>query len=231
MIHKHFDSCPSTQKYLIAMPRDNTVEDILISCDLQPNGVGQRNNSWDCYTHSLCFSFTAKENSVLNLTSLEMGVQICHFFKSKFDKDLKLKWPNDIINSDGNKVGGIIINKQGDQKPVIGIGLNLYQTDHESLESYEIQAGFIFSKEQKLLSKELLSKEIFSYIINNRLSPPQTIKQWNTLCFHSNLIINIKDGDNEHKGIFIGIGNYGQALIKNEDHITEFYSGTLRINN
>lgn len=228
MIHKHFDSCPSTQKYLIEMTRGNALEDVLVSCDIQTNGVGQRDNSWDCYTQTLCFSFSTDENEVLNLTSLEMGVQICNFFKNIFSTQLKLKWPNDIINSQNEKVGGIIINKQGDQKPIIGIGINLMNNFSEEIKSYEIEAGFVF-KEQKEFSKKDLSKQIFSFVINNRLSAQQTIKEWNSLCFHLNTKVHIQDGNDKKTGVFAGIGKFGQALIKNEDHITELYSGTLRI--
>lgn len=230
MIHKHFGNCPSTQKYLIEMTKDNAVENILVSCDDQTNGVGQRKNNWDCYPHTLCFSFTALENEVLNLTSLEMGIQICHFFKTNFSTQLKLKWPNDIMNTQGEKVGGIIINKQGEQRPVIGIGLNLYSDNQKELKSYDIKAGFIFNETKPLLKKDL-SKNIFSYVIKNRLSPNQTIQAWNSLCIHLGSQVVINDDDQKTNGIFIGIGMYGQALITNEGHISELYSGTLRINN
>ncbi len=230
MIHKHFDSCPSTQKYLIEMTKDDPHESMLVSCDMQTNGVGQRENSWDCYAHTLCFSFITKENEVLNLTSLEMGVQICNYFKDNFGTLLKLKWPNDLLNSNGEKVGGIIINKQGEQRPIIGIGLNLYRDNPKELSRYDIKAGFIFN-DNKDISKKDLSQKIFSFIFNNRLSSAKTIKKWNSLCIHLNAKVFIHDGDQKSKGIFTGIGKYGQALIKYEGQTSELYSGTLRIDN
>lgn len=230
MIHKHFDICPSTQKYLIEMSKGNATEDILISCETQTNGVGQRENAWDCYSNTLCLSFTTKENEVLNLTSLEMGVLICDFFKHEFGTQLKLKWPNDILNTLGDKVGGIIINKQGDHRPIVGIGLNLFANNSERIKEYEIKAGFIFN-EAKEVSKEDLSQKIFSFVINNRLTSSQTIEKWNSLCIHLNSKVVIRDGDQNYDGFFSGIGKYGQALIKNEGKSYELYSGTLRVNN
>lgn len=229
MIHKHFESCSSTQKYLIEMTPQNPGKHILVSCDEQINGVGQRENTWDCYENTLCFSFTAKACDILNLTSLEMGIQVCQFVQQFYGIKLKLKWPNDILNSNNLKVGGIIVNKQGDNDPIIGIGLNLFKSNNENLKNYDIAAGFIFDQEIKYTKKQMAS-HIFSYILNNRLNSEKIKFYWNSLCFHLNKEVIIEDDKKKNFGIFEGIGEYGQAIIKNEGQSLEFYSGILRIN-
>ena len=167
MEHIHFETCESTQKYLIERTKNEAAGKLLVSCDFQSHGIGQRNNTWDAYKNSLCFSFVAKENEVLNLTSLEMGVLICSFFKTTFNTNLKLKWPNDILNHNGEKVGGIIINKQGDQEPIIGIGLNMGPDKEESIQNYDIPAGFIFNFSKEYSKKET-AKLIYDFIKNEQ---------------------------------------------------------------
>lgn len=227
MKHIHLASCDSTQTYLKELISSGVAGDYLVSCDVQENGIGQRSNTWDSYKNSLCFSFTAKENEILNLTSLEMGVLICSFFKTTFNTNLKLKWPNDIMNTEGEKVGGIIINKSGDQMPIVGIGLNIAGDNGEINKDYDIKAGFIF-KSFNHYSKEDLSHLIFNFIHTHRLKAQSTVEKWNSYCMHLNQSVTIID-DDKVQGTFIGIGEYGQAIIKNKINTLEFYNGSLRI--
>lgn len=230
MKHIHLERCNSTQKYLIEMTKDNAVDEVLVSCDFQSHGIGQRGNLWDCYTNSLCMSFVLIENEVLSLTALEIGVLTCDFFKSNYKNELFLKWPNDILNSKGQKVGGIIINKQGDKKPIIGVGLNLFPSKNDKLSSYDVEAGFIFNTELNM-AKEKLAKSFYQFILANRHNSEIVIKKWNDLCIHIGKDVQIHNDNKTQDGVFEGIGKYGQALIKHEGKTIEYYTGSLRINN
>jgi BirA family biotin operon repressor/biotin-[acetyl-CoA-carboxylase] ligase len=231
MKHIHLDSCESTQKHLIEMIKENknTQESILVSCDTQISGVGQKQNSWDCYKYSLCLSCTIDANEVLTLTPLEMGVLICNYFNSSFKTKLRLKWPNDILNNKGEKVGGIIINKSGNSPLILGMGLNLKSSKDEVVKDYSYKASFIFKEDEFNTNKAELAKRIYNSFVNNRLSPNQTLESWNMLCFHLNKQVTIRDNSKEYSGVFIGIGENGQALIKDESQTHELYSGSLRV--
>lgn len=230
MEHIHLDTCTSTQKYLIELTQNNAVDEVLVSCNFQSSGVGQKNNKWDCYKNSLCMSFVHVENEVLSLTALEVGILVCHFFQSRFNQSLFLKWPNDILNSNNEKVGGIIINKQGEKKPIVGVGLNLFQDTQEKLSNYDVKAGFVFNNQIDLNKKEI-SHEFYKFITKNRLDSLSVINKWNRLCKHLNKKISLHNDEKTQTGTFTGIGKYGQALIENEGETTEYFTGTLRINN
>lgn len=238
MEHIHLDSCESTQKYLIEMIKENnSVDETLVSCDTQTSGVGQKSNSWDSYASSLCQSFTARENSKITLTPLEMGVLVCHFFKSVFNQTLKLKWPNDILNEQGEKVGGILINKSGNSPLIVGIGLNLFSEESEDMQSYDYKAGFIFPEKVEIKSKKDLSYRLVKFISENRLTSEETIKNWNLNCAHIDHEVIVSEIERDHKtcGVFLGIGENGQALVRenssNKGQTHELYSGSLRIKN
>jgi BirA family biotin operon repressor/biotin-[acetyl-CoA-carboxylase] ligase len=231
MKHIHLDSCESTQKYLIEMIKENQIDDqqILVSCNTQTAGIGQKQNTWDSYENTLCLSGTIKENDILTLTPLEIGILICEYFNTNFDTKLMLKWPNDILNHNGEKVGGVIINKSGNSPLILGIGLNLKSSQTEQIKDYDYKAGFIFEGDTRDISKMDMAKELYSIFSNNRLSSIQTIHKWNLLCTHLNKEVSVKDNSKEYSGLFIGIGENGQALIKDEGQTHELYSGTLII--
>jgi len=56
---------------------------------------------------------------------LEIGLITISFLKNKFNKDLFLKWPNDILTSDGKKCGGILCQYIDKSTIVVGLGINL----------------------------------------------------------------------------------------------------------
>ncbi len=233
MKHIHLETCESTQKYMLEFIKENNKDahDFLVSCNIQTHGVGQKQNSWDSYNSSLCFSFTAKENEMITLTPLEVGAIICQMFNSEFEVDLKLKWPNDIMNESGEKVGGILIHKAGDSPLIIGVGLNLLAHHQDKLKAYDYKAGFIFKNISVIPTKEDFAKNIFKFFKKNRLTKTETILNWNSHCVHLNKTVTIKDGSTEKTGVFKGIGQNGQALITDKGETFEYYSGSLRILN
>lgn len=220
MKHIHLKSCPSTFKEL------EKYSNALVSTDEQTSGKGRGDNLWHNFNHSLAMSFTSHPNSNLGMTSIEVGTLIVLFFKEKFDIQLSLKWPNDIIK-DQKKVGGILI-KSSNKNFMIGIGLNLLLDKNEEFQNYKIPAGTIFNKSFNV-SKKDLSFQLARFIEDNRITQQDVlIRLFNQYCFHLNKEVEIYDGDN-CRGKFIGIDTTGAALIKSDSDIKQVYSGSLRL--
>ncbi len=127
MYHQHFNSIASTQTYL----KDNLEllkekdDDILISASEQSAGLGQRGNQWDNYPNNITLSFTLEPQRVATLTPLEIGILVISFIKKKFNQDLFLKWPNDILTKEGKKCGGILCQYIDSSTVIVGVGINL----------------------------------------------------------------------------------------------------------
>jgi len=222
MKHIHLKNCDSTQKYLCDLDIDRNI-DYLVSTDLQTQGVGQRSNQWQSDHNSLCFSFSITENKVLSLTSIEIGLILTKYFDG-----LSVKWPNDLINKKGEKCGGIITNKKGDQKPIVGIGLNLYPSSISVTSS--IKPGSIFQEDKNFNLKDL-SLDIFNFIQSNRLSSDEIFSLWKAKCFHQEKEIIFIDGDKSIEGLFKGIGPYGEAIIESNGLDQTYVSGSIRFKN
>ncbi len=225
MNHKHFKEISSTQSF-IREYKDLDDKDLLVSCDKQNSGHGQYSRTWDQYEGGLCFSFTLMPCEILTLSSLEIGILICHYFQSKYDTELKLKWPNDIMTETGKKCGGIIINNAINSKNIIvGVGLNLLPSNFD--QSYKTTAGHILSSSTNL-NNQTLSLDIYNYILNNRILSNQITHIWTKLCVHMNQPLTIKDEDS-HSGIFKGVGKVGEAQILINNSVESFYTGSLTL--
>lgn len=217
---KHFNHIPSTQNYLVDLIKSQESlrsENILISTNNQTNGRGRGDHIWDYQNGAIAFSFTLKPLKILTFTALEISCLVSQFFKNK----IYLKWPNDLMDSNKNKIGGILINIV-DQCAVVGVGLNLISQKNDQYPSLMLEETANF--------KQALPVEIYNFILNNRMSEENVPSYWENLCCHLNQTVQITEAQNEVHGIFIGLGPYGQAKIKNEkSEILEFINGSLQI--
>lgn len=226
MEHIHLKECESTQSIAIELLENQ--ENFIVSCENQTKGRGQGVKHWDSLGNCISLSFDLKAAVTISLTSLELGILICQFFKAYYQKECILKWPNDILNNKKEKCGGILINNSAKSKMIAGIGINLSSNTFEVYNNYRIPAGFLFDKEFKS-NKEAISYNIVQYIHQNRLSELDIVEKWNALCAHLNQEVIIFDEEKELKGYFKGIGKYGQAIIETSNGLVDIYSGSLKL--
>lgn len=225
--HLHFEECESTQ-LILREEIDNRSQNslLLVSAISQSKGRGRSGSKWESPKNSLAMSFIIDPCQVLTLTSLELGAIICNFFE---DYSLKLKWPNDLLTKDGLKCGGIICQTYKD-KILVGLGIN-YGVSTTLAPSLDFKFGKSHITEESISSEQSkeISKEIYSFIINNRLSVHEIELLWKKHCLHYNKPVLISDNNVENEGIFIGIGKNGEALLKNKGSVKSIYTGSLSV--
>jgi BirA family transcriptional regulator, biotin operon repressor / biotin---[acetyl-CoA-carboxylase] ligase len=224
--HLHFKTIQSTQDYL-RQQEANKAEDTIISCDQQTQGHGQRSNKWDADENTLCLSFTLEPNEQLSLTSLEVGVLLTQYFSQNHAIELKLKWPNDILTSNREKVAGILIHNANDRL-IVGVGINYFKRKQKVInDKYHLEYGHLFEKSFEL-DKMHEAHKIVTFIKKNRISATDVIQKWNNHCIHLNQKISLVESELTTQGEFIGIGAAGEALIKTSNKINKFYTGSIR---
>lgn len=210
--HLKLNSCESTQDEL---KRHLEVYN-LVSTHTQTQGVGRRENKWDCISGSLSFSFSCAPHPNLTWQSLEVAVCLQKFIEKKFEKKMMLKWPNDLINQN-LKCGGILL-QQFDHKMLIGIGLNLLPNENWGslqLKSIQLQESWYHQ----------LPEDFTHYYLANSPMPIREIKQsWTENCAHMNKNVKLIEGQDIFEGLFQGLGSHGEAIIGNKS----FYNGSLR---
>lgn len=218
MNHIHLPEVLSTQSYLQASLEELS-HPLLVSCEKQTQGKGQYDRTWHSFEGTACFSFTWEPPRNIALTSLELGILLCNFLESKFDKKLFLKWPNDIWTHEYKKVGGILTYNTNKYYYNIGIGLNLYPSPGD-----QASFDYSFALEQEV-EKSKFVLELYQYLLENRISPNLISQKWNEKSLLTNKNVFVEQDGIKTEGIFNGVAEDGAALINNQ----KFYTGSLRI--
>ena len=234
MHHVHFNSIHSTQLFL----KDNLVEltshdtNVLISTDEQTAGVGRRGNHWDTYQSSLALSFTLEPNHTPTLTPIEIGCIICQYIDDIYKQKVQIKWPNDLIDKNGKKCGGIISQYINHKLVIVGLGLNgafpnsnIYIPEH-----YKHGLGQIKFSTNSADYQKSNSFEIYQYILQNRILSSDILNEtFNKYCAHINKNVQMAEDEQTINGLFIGIGRNGEAIVKINNEEKAFLSSSLKI--
>lgn len=94
----------------------------------QTQGRGRRGRTWLALpAASILMSMRLPSPPQLSGLSLAVGTALWRTLAG--DERLLLKWPNDLMDSAGRKVGGVLIETAG-ESVIIGVGLNLFMTPH-----------------------------------------------------------------------------------------------------
>jgi BirA family biotin operon repressor/biotin-[acetyl-CoA-carboxylase] ligase len=122
----------STNTELMRQAAQGAPGGTLLAVEWQSAGRGRMGRRWhaglgNALTFSLLWRFERGLASLSGL-SLAVGVAIIRALRAAGVSGAALKWPNDVLSAQGGKLGGVLIEAQGDMlgpaAAVIGIGLN-----------------------------------------------------------------------------------------------------------
>lgn len=160
----------STNAYLkkLASTQENLPNFLTVWTPQQTNGVGQYASKWVVQpyknlTFSVLYKHTDFDLQNYFLLNMLTSIAVMKTLEANHITNINIKWPNDILISK-RKVGGILIenvvrNTQID-KSIIGIGLNVNQTDFHDLP----KASSLRNCTQKEYDIELLMKHILKHL-------------------------------------------------------------------
>ncbi|MCK7591993.1 biotin--[acetyl-CoA-carboxylase] ligase [Subsaxibacter sp. CAU 1640] len=132
----------STNSYLRRLSTEEMLEDYtIVTADHQTDGRGQMGTNWASQEGKNLTVSVFKDVSFLKIEhsfyiSISVSLAVFKALEMFQIRRLKIKWPNDIL-SENKKIAGILIEnviKQNQlQASVIGLGLNVNQTEFEGL--------------------------------------------------------------------------------------------------
>ena len=227
MLHINLETCSSTQSYLKELIQQDSTkkdQDIIVTCANQTNGKGRGENSWHSLNGAITMSCLLSSGESVTTIPLKVGLFISDFFKEKFNKDIFLKWPNDLMTKDHKKVGGIICHLI-DNKIVVGIGINLIEDPSFTKQSFKWDTLKIGPN---LIKQDQLSLNLYEFLLKNQ-SKTFGPQEWNERCIHLNKQVEIKDEFSSTKGVFKGVSEKGEAIIQEKSKTTNLISGSLFI--
>ena len=162
----YFNSLASTQNYLVeALKNQKVSPPICVLAKEQTAGVGSRNNAWEGGEGNLFFSFAVNLEALPKDLPLRSASIYFSFIMRevlvKYDKEVWLKWPNDLYQK-SEKIGGTIT-KKVDNILICGMGINL-QKNSNSFKALNLNVEPIFLFKEYLLALEKYPswKQVFS---------------------------------------------------------------------
>ncbi len=124
---------PSTNTLLMRQLPEGSPSGSVLAAEWQSSGRGRRGRAWhsglgNALTFSLLWRFEGGLGALAGL-SLAVGIALIRALRVLGITGAALKWPNDVLDKNGAKLAGVLIEAQGDMlgpsAVVIGIGLNL----------------------------------------------------------------------------------------------------------
>ena len=223
-----FKSLPSTNDYIKQRLKSGLDAGIIVVAHQQTKGRGRGANKWVSNPGvGLYFSFYLKPHfapKLLGMFALSISVAVANALSGMTGRNVKVKWPNDIILQN-KKIGGMLIesstNADKIENIIVGIGLNISQEmeelPHESAGSILSLTGLHLNKMNVLNSVTSNLNNLLIVIQNQKKWPQIVQKNWTNLCCHLNRNIQIKNNDSIFLGKFAGITEYAEAVVLEDD--------------
>ena len=125
----YFDACQSTQVEARALAQNGAPSGTLVVADSQTAGKGRLGRSWHGEPgENLAFSLILRPPlppQQAPLLCLATAVGLANAL------DLRIKWPNDLLDQDGRKICGILAEMEAQasyvEYAIIGVGINVNQ--------------------------------------------------------------------------------------------------------
>ncbi len=208
-------------------------EPVCVRAISQTAGRGQRGSNWlskagENLTFSILYPQYKLNISRHFLLSATISLAVLEVLKTLEIPELKVKWPNDILSAK-QKIGGILIENivktEGIVASIIGIGLNINQSNFEGLP----QAGSLKSITGNTYDlDEILEKLIYKIERELKELPNKTrteiLEQYAQSMFRLNVVSTFSANDRENfNGIIRGVTTEGKLNLEIEDAVFKTY--------
>jgi BirA family transcriptional regulator, biotin operon repressor / biotin---[acetyl-CoA-carboxylase] ligase len=234
MYYIKLNAIDSTNEYLKKLISVSEVESYtIVTAETQTNGKGQMGSKWISESSkNLIVSLLIKESisDISAIFHLNIVVALAIFEGLKFFEipDLKIKWANDILSGNKKIVGILIeniIKSNGKIDSIIGFGINVNQTDFESLpkaSSLKNITGSDFDRD------EILEKIIIELKKNIELLNENQIdflwQQYNNLLFRKGVPTVFENVDEtKFMGMIEDVSTDGKLKIRLENDEIQFF--------
>ena len=131
MKHIHFEEIDSTNTYL-KKEYQNLDNLTFVTSDYQSSGHGRFDRKWSANKgDNVLLSYLIKDKDIIehfSYISMFTAVVIVKYLEDKGLKNVSIKWPNDVYVN-GKKIAGILLEGNVPNYVVVGVGLNLNQTE------------------------------------------------------------------------------------------------------
>jgi BirA family biotin operon repressor/biotin-[acetyl-CoA-carboxylase] ligase len=227
------DAIDSTNDYLKALANDKPLDNFTtVVAQNQTKGRGQMGTQWQSepdknLTMSILLKEVLTDKVDIFHINAAVAITLIRVLESLNIPKVTVKWPNDIM-ADAKKVGGILIENSiksdGTIRSIIGIGLNVNQTDFSNLP----KATSIALEIHEEINKDTLMIKILEQLKHSiGLLSDQSDQVWQSYhdyLFKKNIPMVFQDNSgNKFMGIIQSVSRYGMLqLLLEDDSVASF---------
>ena len=236
-------STASTNTELVARPYPAQGRLEVLLAEFQTAGRGRRGRSWlappgGAVCLSLSWTFPEVPRDAGSL-SLAVGVSVLRALSALNVRDVRLKWPNDILVAD-RKLGGILIELRaeaaGPACVVVGIGLNVALGGEliETIAATGLQAVDLVTVTGGPLSRNALAGQLIENCVRGLLEFEQQglrpfVEEWHKADALRGRTLAVSVGDEVVRGLARGIDLSGALLVETSHGLQKFLSGEVTV--
>jgi len=236
------DTASSSNTLLMRKMAQGAPGGTVLAVEWQSAGRGRMGRTWhsglgNALTFSLLWRFDSGLAALSGL-SLAVGVALIRALRACGIAGAQLKWPNDVLDQNGAKVAGVLIEAQGDMlgpsAVVIGIGLNLTLPQPVSRQIGRAAAGLADSRSSapdrnRLLSAILL--ELGGMLRNFAAHGFAGLRaEWESNHAFQNKGVRLALPDGTHvPGIARGVTADGALILQTEQGMKNFNAGEISL--
>jgi BirA family biotin operon repressor/biotin-[acetyl-CoA-carboxylase] ligase len=223
----------STNEFLKGLSNKEDLENFtVVTAENQTKGKGQMGAVWNSEVGKnlimsvLVKDFLSEINEIFNL-NIAVATAVITALKKQNIPNLSIKWPNDILSAN-KKIGGILIENSiksdGTILSIVGLGLNVNQTNFEGLPKASSLAVVM---EHELNKEELLSAivtQLEANVEESKQNPTSLRQQFVDLLFKKGEPMPFTNQKEEKfMGIIHGISPVGRLqVLLEDDSVAEF---------
>lgn len=220
--------CDSTNLQLQHMAKAGAASGTVLLAEHQTAGRGRRGREWHQGSQSLAFSLLWRlpDDRAPTGLSLAIGLAVAEALHA----GAQLKWPNDILLN-GRKIAGILIESAAAQRYIIGIGINLGDTDDLPTELQHTATALDVPTDKNVLFAHLLDQLV---LILDRFSAQGFAglrARWQARHAYQDRAVNLlfSEGSTPLQGLCRGVDSQGELLLETPTGMQSISSGEVSL--
>ncbi|MEO6820526.1 MAG: biotin--[acetyl-CoA-carboxylase] ligase [Ginsengibacter sp.] len=219
------DTVDSTNNYAMGMiEKGEAISGNAVQTLEQTQGKGTRGKHWKAAAGenillSICVEMQYQPISRQFELLIAVALGVYDFFAKHINADICIKWPNDLFIND-RKAGGILIENKIKgtlwQWAVIGIGINVNQTDFQDLDKAANSFANVSGEKYDVvvLGGELRGFVLARIEVLKSISFGEMLKEYNSHLWSRGKVIKLKKGEEVFENRILGVNEDGELVTE-----------------
>ncbi len=216
------DSTQSTNEDAKALPEN--ADHVAVCAKTQTGGHGRLGRKWLSPAGNLYVSFCIRLDSLASAGNYSfLSAAALAQTLENFGLHPRCKWPNDLL-IDGKKVSGILLETDGKNRLVVGIGVNLLPVEAENL-LYPVTS--LANEGVDTTPREVLSRLVERFEALEKMPFSAVLDSWRQRAYGLGQPITVNLPAGKIQGTFYGLDNDGVLLLKCGQQIMRITAGDV----